>query len=140
MRKRELESLRAALRRGGVAPRYIKRTLEELEDHYADLEAAALDAGCSADEAACRAREALGTGASIATAVLARAELKSWAAHWPRAARCVQCACAFAAYPAAPVHYLADHGADVARWGVSTGLSLLLTGGLLLTLSAALQI
>lgn len=140
MRNAELERLRTELRRGGVARRYIDRTLEELEDHYADLQADALAAGCTAEEAARRAGETLGTGSSIAAAVLARSELRSWTAHWPRTARCVRSACALAAYPAAPVHYLADHGADVARWGVSTGLSLLLTWSMLLALSAALQV
>lgn len=140
MRNAELERLRRELIRGGVARRYIDRTLEELEDHYADLEADALAAGCTAEEAARRAHESLGTGSSIAAAVLARAELKAWTAHWPRTARCMRSACALAVMPAVPVHYLVDHGTDVVRWGVSTGLSALLTWGLLLTLSTALQL
>lgn len=140
MRSEELKGLREALKRGGVARRYIDRTLEELADHHADLEADALAAGCTRAEAARRASQALGTGASIAEAVLSRPELKSLSARWPRTAECVRSARALAAYPAAPVEYLVDHGADVVRWGVSTGLSLVLTGGLLLMLSTALQI
>lgn len=140
MRRQELEYLRVELRRGGVSRRYIERTIEELADHYADLEADALEAGCSADEAAQRADESLGSGASIAAAVLERAELKGFAARWPRLSSCMQAMGALAAYRAAPVHYLVDHGPDVARWSVSTGLSLLLTWGLLLTLSTALQV
>lgn len=140
MRRRELERLRIDLKRGGVSRRYVNRTLEELEDHYADLEADALAAGCTAEQAARRARESLGTGTSIAAAVLARSELKGFGAHWPRTARCVRSACALAAWPAAPVGYLAARGPDVARWSISAGLSLLLTSGLLLTLSTALQV
>lgn len=140
MRNAELERLRTELRRGGVSRRYINRTLEELEDHYADLEADALAAGCTAEEAARRAGETLGAGSSIAAAVLARSELKTWTAHWPRSARCMRSVCTLAAYPAAPAHYLADHGADVVRWSVSTGLSLLLTWGMLLALSVTLQL
>lgn len=136
MRREELEALRLELGRGGVARRYIERTIEELEDHYADLEADAMAAGCTADEAAQRARESLGTGASIAAAVLARSELKAVGARWPRTSGCMR---ALAAYPAAPVRYLVGHGPDVARWSVSTGLSLVVTAGLLLTLSTMIQ-
>lgn len=140
MRSEELDSLRNDLRRAGVSRRYIARTLEELQDHFADLEADELAAGCAPAEAARRARELLGTGSAIAAAVRSRPELRGWTARWPRTAGCVRSVCALAAYPVAPVGYLAGHGPDVARWSVSTGLSLLLTSALLLTLSSALQL
>lgn len=136
MRGEELEALRLELRRGGVARRYIERTIEELEHHYADLEADAVAAGCTADEAAQKARESLGTGASIAAAVLARSELRSLGARWPRASGCMRM---LALYPAAPVRYLVGYGPDVARWSVSTGLSLVVTSGLLLTMSTLIH-
>jgi hypothetical protein len=127
--------LRVELLRGGIAPYYVNRTLLELREHYADLEADALRAGLSPQEAAAEALAALGSEESIAGAVLARRELKVWSSRCPRAAGLCRLLGALAVAPVVPVVGLCTHhGSEIARWGISTGLSLLLTGAMLLTL------
>ena len=57
---RELKALRRELIRGGVSSALVTRTMAELYDHYEDLEVAALEAGCSAEEASTEAIGRLG--------------------------------------------------------------------------------
>jgi hypothetical protein len=130
----QFEELRVELTRGGVAPLYVERTLLELEEHYADLESAALAAGFGADEAARRAREALGDAHAIASAVLARRELLCFQARHPRVANCLHSAAAIGAIPGLPLMYCIEHRPELARWGVSLGLAVTLVGGMLATL------
>lgn len=130
----EFIGLTRALLAAGVAPRYVRRTIDELSDHRADIEADALATGLSREDAAALARAALGTDADIVAAVSARSELLQWARRWPRSARCVESACYFVSLPAAPIAYCVGHGPAIARWGVSTSLAALLTGVLLFSL------
>jgi hypothetical protein len=77
------EALRENLLRAGVAPRHVRRYMRELDDHLADLIEAQQAAGHDAPEADSRARALLGGDAELAAAMLARPELKSWAARAP---------------------------------------------------------
>jgi hypothetical protein len=125
---RQFEALRLELLQGGVARLYIQRTLLELGEHLADLESAALDEGLSTEEAEKSALERLGSQRSIAAAILAHPELLDFSHRWPRTAECVRTAAMLAALPALPVMYCINRGADIARWGVASGIATLLVG------------
>jgi hypothetical protein len=131
----QFESLRLELRRCGVAPLYIERTVVELGEHYADLETAALAAGLPADEAAQVARAALGDERAIATAVLTRPELLTFSTRWPRVAHCLHSAAAVGAIPGLPLMFCIEHRPELARWGAALGLAATLMGGMLATLN-----
>ena len=126
------ESLRLELLRSGVAPLYVERTVLELGEHYADLEASALAAGDSAEEAARAARVALGTECEIAAAILARPELLTFSTRWPRVAHCLHSA---ATLPGLPLLYCIEHRPDLTRWGVALGVATTLMGSILTVLN-----
>jgi hypothetical protein len=134
MRDPQFQALKLALLEGGIAPRYVQRTLLELQDHCADLESAAIEAGLSAGEARIEALASLGTEADLAACVLARTELRIWSRRWPRAAWATRAAVMLFALPLLPVYYCVDRGPVIARWSASASLALLLTGGFLLTM------
>ena len=64
----QFEALRLELRKRGVAPLYVERTVAELSAHLADLESAARAAGLSDAEAEHVARATLGDDRTIAAA------------------------------------------------------------------------
>jgi hypothetical protein len=70
----DLDQFVQALLRGGVAPKVIGRTVEELRDHYDDL--------CES-QTPDEARRQLGSLEEIAADLIARKELQSWSARWP---------------------------------------------------------
>jgi hypothetical protein len=113
------EALKLALQNGGVAPVYIERTLLELEEHYADLEADALASGLSRDEAERAAHAALGTERVIAAAVLSRPELREWSVRYPRFANCVRSATTIGLIPGMPVMFCIEHRPELARWAAA---------------------
>jgi hypothetical protein len=126
--------LEQQLVKGGVEPRYVRRTIQELRDHYSDIERDLLEDGCAPEEAARRARTALGDERTLATAVLARPELRDWRCDWPRAAACLDSIVLLVVLPAVPVAYCAYRGPLIARWGASVSLAALVTGAFLLGL------
>jgi hypothetical protein len=128
------EMLRSTLIRGGVAPRYVARTVLELREHYADLEEDALAAGLSPWEAAAEARERLGAEESLASAVLAHRELLTWRRRqrWIGAAL-VPLGELVSASPSAAGESM------ILRWSVSAGLGAVLTGALLLTMQTVIM-
>jgi hypothetical protein len=132
MSKPRFDRLKLALLEGGVAPRYVQRTILELEDHYADIANEAIAAGLSAADAAAEARAALGSEESIARAVIARTELRDWVHRWPRAAHCVKTAVLLVLLPVVPVVYCAHRGPSIVRWSISASLALFATSALLL--------
>jgi len=77
------EHLRERLLKGGIAPRHVRRYLRELADHLDDLAAAEREAGQSKEEALRISRDRLGNEDHLAEAMLARPDLKSWAARAP---------------------------------------------------------
>ena len=77
------DHLRERLLKGGIAPRHVRRYLRELGDHLDDLAAAEREAGQSEEAALRIARARLGEEDNLAAAMLARPELKSWAARLP---------------------------------------------------------
>lgn len=71
------------LLRGGVKPRFVRRTLTELQQHYDDLHEQYLAEGMDHSEAAARAQASLGDNHTIAQAVLTRPELLTWSFRFP---------------------------------------------------------
>ena len=132
MHKADLRRLQRTLIRGGVAPVFISRTLAELRDHCQDLEADALRAGCSVEEARSEARNRLGEHSVIAAEILRRPELKVWAFRWPWGPLVLRRFVVFVAISTVPAMAIVGRGSLIARWCISTGLAALLTGGLFL--------
>ena len=78
------DRLRERLVRGGVARRHVKRTVAELHDHYDDALDDGLTQGLIRDGAAEAAWQRLGSEDEIVATVLARPELRSLPARYPR--------------------------------------------------------
>jgi hypothetical protein len=135
----QFHALERKLRRGGIKPEFVERTVAELRDHFEDLVDECVACGCSPDTAERRARRALGSEQVIAGAVLDRHELKHWSQRHPLAAACGRSLVIAAALPAVPVFYCAHRGPSIARWTISAGLAAVLTGLLLLGLDALLS-
>jgi len=72
------------LLRGGVKPRFVRRTLTELQQHYEDLHEQYLAEGMDNSEAATHAQASLGDKHTIAQAVLTRPELLTWSFRFPK--------------------------------------------------------
>lgn len=138
MQRPEFDRIRHELLAGGVAPRFVERTVLELEEHYADIAEDALAAGATPAAAARRAREALGREGAIVAAVLAQPELLGFERRWPRSARWLRALAYAAVMPFVPVVYCAHHGGTIARWGASVSLSIVLTSALLFLLQSTL--
>jgi len=72
------------LLRGGVAPRHVRRLIAELADHYDDVLRDEIDKGMSAEAARNAAWARMGTEADVIGSILARPELQSLPARFPR--------------------------------------------------------
>jgi hypothetical protein len=134
MRVGQFESLRLELLRSGVSPLYAERTVLELEEHYADLESAALASGLEADEAARVARATLGNEGAIVAAILAHPELLTFSTRYPRFAQCLQSAATIGALPGLPLMFCIEHRPELTRWVAAVGLAATLMGSVLATL------
>lgn len=76
-------NLAVRLFNGGIAPRHVRRTIAELQDHYTDLLEEATKHGLSRPEAEVEALSRLGTEDDLVTEMLSKPELRSWASRWP---------------------------------------------------------
>jgi hypothetical protein len=77
------ETVAETLLKGGVAPRHVRRYVRELDDHLGDLTERQREAGYDGDDAASRARAALGGDGELAQAMLDQPGLRSWPARLP---------------------------------------------------------
>jgi hypothetical protein len=77
MDEAQLKSYGRRLLEGGVARAVVRRNLQELRAHLADLEAAARAQGLDTAAAQEQARSSIGDADALATAMLARPELRS---------------------------------------------------------------
>ena len=128
MREGQFESLRLELLRSGVTPVYIERTILELEEHYSDLENAALASGVDAHEAARIALATLGNERAIAAAVLAQPALLTFSTRYPRVAQ-------YLTLPGLPLMFCIEHRPELTRWVAAVGLAATLMGSVLATLN-----
>jgi hypothetical protein len=81
--QRSLVELRERLLRKGIARRHVERYLAELADHFADLRTEEERGGRSGQAADIAATERLGTMETLATAMLAKPELRAWSSRLP---------------------------------------------------------
>ena len=134
----EFGALRRELVRGGVAPAMVTRTLAELYDHYDDLESESLASGRSPAEASAGAMKRLGSSHVLAREVLQHPEFQSWAFRWSWVPAVLRQFVILTSLASVPVLVVVSRGPVIVRWCVSTGLAMLITGGLLLLLARTL--
>lgn len=77
------QKIRYELIRGGVSPKFVKRTLGELEAHFSDLESQAIRENLSRSKAKERARKSIGDENTIVKEILGKPELKSLVWRYP---------------------------------------------------------
>lgn len=80
---RQLEALRTRLLRSGVAPRHVRRYVDELADHLEDLSTEERAAGASPERARAHALKRLGDVDDLAAAIIRRPVFKSLSARAP---------------------------------------------------------
>ena len=128
------KQLALELEAAGAERSIAARIIQELKEHCADAEAAALVTGISRLEARRQARENLGSVSTIVAAVSARPDLLDWRHRWPHSAQWIDSLTFCLALPAAPIVYCATHPALIVRWGLSSTLAVGITGSILLGL------
>ena len=132
--------LRQDLIGAGVAPRHVRCTIDELQDHYDDVVEQELEAGADRLTACEAALERLGPVDDIVAAVRARPELQSWAFRFPRLAAVLYPLTFVALLPAAPVFIGYANASLVARWTACLFASAMVTAGLFLFLQLAITL
>ncbi len=132
--------LRRDLIGAGIAPRHVRRTIDELQDHYDDVVEHELGEGADRLSACKTALDRLGPADDIVAAIRARPELQSWAFRFPRLAAIVYPLTFVALLPAAPVFIGYANANLVARWTACLFLSGLVTAGLFLFLQLAITL
>lgn len=75
--------LRERLLRAGVAPRHVRRYVEELDDHLADLRAEEMRAGRSQADAEAAALTRLGSVDELAQKMIEKRQFQAWSARAP---------------------------------------------------------
>jgi len=85
MRDDNFSTLGERLLRAGIAPRHVRRLLDELAAHHALLIEEETGRGQPPDTARSLARERLGTDDEIVARARAQVALRSWGARWPLA-------------------------------------------------------
>ena len=140
MHELDLSRLQTGLLRSGVAPRHVRRTIDELSDHYEDLVEQGLSEGIDSRSARSGAMTMLGELEDIAQAVRAQPELRSWAFRFPRVAAVVYPLAFIMLLPAAPVFIGAAHANHLARWAVCLFLSGVVTAAMFLMLQMAITL
>lgn len=83
MSEHRFGNLQEALIRRGVAVRFARRAMLEIEAHHRDLLEAALCRGESPEQARRSADAAIGTDSTLIERFASRKELRSWSYRWP---------------------------------------------------------
>lgn len=131
MRDRTFDELRQTLRESGIAPRYVKRMVLELQDHLDDLRREAVNRGCDPFEAHHGALRRIGDQQILARKFLERPELKTWDFRHPRIARIYYPVAYVLLLPLAPV---------IVRWGTALLLSATVTAAMLLAMQLSISL
>jgi len=130
--------LQHRLLRAGLAPRHVRRTVTELQEHYDDIVAAEREAGSDRATARSIANQELGNLEAVYIAMRARPELRSWAFRYPRVAMLVYPLTCLALLPVAPVFAGVAHAPQIARWGICMMSGALITAGMFLLLQLSI--
>ena len=140
MLEQSFDELRDFLLKSGIAPRHVKRTIAELNDHFDDLQLEAESRGLSPVDALAFAGSRIGEHKIIARQMLARTELKLWIYRYPRIARFYLPVAYLLLLPAAPVFSGAENATAIARWGTSLMVSAAVTATMLLLMQIAITL
>jgi len=136
----DFKQFRSGLLQAGIAPRHVRRTITELQDHLDDLIAAQLASGSDAATAQRRAGQEMGDLTDVAIAMRACPELQCWAYRYPRLALIVYPLTCLALLPVVPVIAGVTHAQDVARWSACLFIGALVTASMFLFLQLAIAL
>lgn len=134
MREPDFRQFRNELLASGISPRYVRRAVCELREHYADLVDAEIVSGASPDQAQSTALQLMGDLRDVAVAMRACPQLRSWSNRFPRLAGVVYPLTFVALLPAVPLLAGIAHAPQLARWGACTLLGGIVTASMLLLL------
>lgn len=128
------DKLRQRLLCGGVAPRHVARAVQELRDHFEDLESEAISQGLSDQAANKYATRNIGGGEQITELYFSRRELKCWSFRHQRLAIVILPIAYVLMLPTVPVAACATNAPAIARWCTCLLLSAFVTAGMLLAM------
>lgn len=80
----KLQNVRIEMLKGGVNPRYVKRTIRELYDHYIDLKHNLVNEGIEEIDAELQAENKIGDLNKITKEIINKKELQSWISLHPK--------------------------------------------------------
>ncbi len=126
----DFDGLRQSLMQAGIAPRHARRTILELEEHFADLKEELMAQGFGRRRAEMEASRQLGSLEAIGEIVASRSELRCWPFRYPRVARIVLPIAYALLIPATPLIVGVGYAPVIARWGVIVSLSAIITAAM----------
>ena len=135
MHEVDFTALTERLLAAGIRPRYAQRSVQELKDHLADLEADLTATGLDGQRARRQAVQQLGDIDTIGQALASAAEQRCWYYRWPLAGRILLPLACLAVLPATPLLAGTQHAGALLRWG----LCVLLSGLVTISLFAVMQ-
>lgn len=136
----DFDALRSHLLEAGISPRFVRRTMTELRDHYDDIRHDIAQQGITEHETVRLATEQLGDLHVIAKHVRSRTELRRWSYRYPAIGRIALPLLCVAALPIAPFVVGANHAQALVRWGAILALSGLVTAGLFLAMQLSISL
>jgi len=137
MPRPSLAELQNELLRAGIAPRHVRRTVGELNDHFEDLVEFALSDGADVNAAQIQALDDLGDLRDVARAMRLQPELRSWAFRFPHLAMVVYPLTFFALKP---VMVGVELAGPVARWVTCIFLGGIVTAAIFLCMQLSIAL
>ena len=134
-----LHELRGRLLRSGIAPRYVERTIAELQDHLDDVEREAEENGLTRAAAEALAIERIGDFESITRQYRQLPELRCWFYRYPRLARAVLPVAYVGALLTAPITSGIDNASLIGKWCACMFLSAIATASMMLLLHVSIM-
>lgn len=116
MRNPKFKKFQEQLLHGGASRYYVLRAIEELQDHFEDLEEEARNSGKTRRESRLEATERLGSLDSIAKEFLSRPETMSWGHRHPVLSSGVRVLGDVAEIPGIPILLCIENGHLIVRW------------------------
>ena len=136
----DFDALNRQLLDSGVSPRFARRTIDELRDHYLDLKSEIMSEGESALKAEISARKRLGEFQVIARHIESQQDLRRWSFRYPALGRIALPLLCVVALPIAPIVAGINHAHDIVRWCAILMVSAVITFGLFLTMQVSISL
>ncbi len=136
----DFKQLRSTLLQAGIAPRHVRRTVIELEEHLEDLIDAEIAAGSDIAIARENAGREMGNLSDVAVAMCACPELQCWAYRYPRFALLIYPLTCMALLPVLPVIASVTHAQQVVRWSACLLFGGFVTAAMFLCLQLAIAL